>query len=271
MLNMVKNWCKKHTFTPIKILIKMIKKLSYLLLLIGCLTITSCASRKNIVYFQGEAELNTVYENNVPKIRPYDMLTIMVSAADMKATEPFNQTSVYQLSGGTEGFKNTYTVAEDGSIDFPVIGKVQLGGLTRNESILVLKNLLDPYIVNPGVNIHFTNFKISVIGEVASPGTFTLPNERVTILEAIALAGDLTIQGKRNNVMVIRESEGIKETYTVDLTSKEILDSPVYYLSQNDVVYVEPNKSKMQSSVFNYSLIISVAGIIISVISVLSK
>lgn len=250
----------------------MIKKLSYLLLLIGCLTITSCASRKNIVYFQGEAELNTVYENNVPKIRPYDMLTIMVSAADMKATEPFNQTSIYQMRAGTgETYQNVYTVAEDGSIDFPVVGKVQLGGLTRNESILVLKNLLDPYIVNPGVNIHFTNFKISVIGEVASPGTFTLPNERVTILEAIALAGDLTIQGKRNNVMVIRESDGIKETYTVDLTSKEILDSPVYYLSQNDVVYVEPNKSKMQSSVFNYSLIISVAGIIISVISVLSK
>lgn len=250
----------------------MIKKLPYLLLILMGMTMISCASRKDIVYFQGDAQLNTIYENSVPKIRPYDMLTIMVSAADMKATEPFNQTSVYQMRGGmNDTYQNIYTVAEDGTIDFPVVGKVQLGGLTRNESILVLKDLLDPYIVNPGVNIHFTNFKISVIGEVANPGTFTLPNERVTLLEAIALAGDLTIQGKRTNVMVIREADGVKKTYSVDLTSKEILDSPVYYLSQNDVVYVEPNRAKMQSSVFNYSLIISMAGIIISVISVLSK
>src|SRR5690606_918055 len=167
--------------------------------------------------------------------------------------------------------KKVYKIPVGGTIVFAFVVKVHISGLKRNESILVLKDLLYPYIVNPGVNIHFTNFKISVIGEVASPGTFTLPNERVTLLEAIALAGDLTIQGKRSNIMVIREADGVKKTYSVDLTSKEILDSPVYYLSQNDVVYVEPNKAKMQSSVFNYSLIISVAGIIISVISVLSK
>ena len=233
---------------------------------------TSCASKKDMIYFQGEAELHTIYEKAVPKIRPFDMLAITVSAADMKATEPFNQVSVYQMrAGANETFQNLYTVGEDGSIDYPVIGKIQLGGLTRTEAIAFLKTRLNNYIVNPGVNINFTNFKVSVIGEVNKPGTFTLPNERITLLEAIALAGDLGIQGKRNNVTVIREQDGVKKTYTVDLTSKEALNSPVYYLAQNDVVYVEPNQSKIQSSVVNYSLFVSVAGIIISVIAVLAR
>lgn len=245
-------------------------------LLIGSLFIliflSSCASRKDLVYFQGDAVLNTIYDTSVPKIRSYDMITIIISAADMKATEPFNQTSVYQMrSASNESFQNVYTVAEDGTIDYPVIGKVKLAGLTRNQAISLLKQKLDPYIINPGVNIHFTNFKVSVIGEVNKPGTFTLPNERITLLEALALAGDMSIQGKRNNVTVIREQDGEKKIYNIDLTSKEALNSPVYYLAQNDVVYVEPNKSKIQSSVVNYSLFISVAGIIISVLSVLSR
>lgn len=245
--------------------------------LLGLLALTtfflnSCASKKDMIYFQGEAELHTIYEKAVPKIRPFDMLAITVSAADMKATEPFNQVSVYQMrAGANETFQNLYTVGEDGSIDYPVIGKIQLGGLTRTEAIAYVKTRLNNYIVNPGVNINFTNFKVSVIGEVNKPGTFTLPNERITLLEAIALAGDLGIQGKRSNVTVIREQDGVKKTYTVDLTSKEALNSPVYYLAQNDVVYVEPNQSKIQSSVVNYSLFVSVAGIIISVIAVLAR
>lgn len=148
---------------------------------------------------------------------------------------------------------------------------MQLNGLTRTQAIELFKQKLQPYIVNPGVNINYVNFKVSVIGEVSKPGAYTLPNERLTILEALALAGDLTIQGVRENVMVIREIDGVKTTYRIDLTKREALDSPVYYLAQNDVVYVQPNQSKMQSSVVNYTVFISIAGIIISVLSVLSR
>lgn len=237
------------------------------------LFLSSCASKKDTVYLQDTVLLNNVYEKSVPKIRPNDMLAISVSAANMRATEHFNQTSIYKMrsTNTTEPAQNVFTVSDAGTIDFPVLGEVYVNGLTRNEAIILFKQKLDGYIVDPGVNINFVNFKISVIGEVNKPGTFTLPNERITILEAIALSGDLTIQGKRNNVMVIREENGVKQTFTVDLTSKEALNSPVYYLAQNDVIYVEPNKSKIQSSVVNYSLFVSLAGIIISVIAVLSK
>lgn len=250
----------------------MMKPIKIILLLLITVVTTSCASKKKIVYFQGDAVLNTSYEKSVPKIGANDMLAISISAADVKATEPFNQASVYQMRNNTnEIAQNVYTVSEAGTIDFPVLGELKLSGLTRYEAIAFFKTKLNDYIVNPGVNISFTNFKISVIGEVNNPGSFTLPNERITILEALALAGDLSIQGKRNNVMVIRETNAQKTTYFIDLTSKEALNSPVYYLAQNDVVYVEPNQSKIQSSVVNYSLFISVAGIIISVIAVLSR
>lgn len=238
-----------------------------ILLVIVAVFISSCASKKNLVYFQGDELLETIYEKSVPKIRPSDMLAISVSAADMKATAPFNQVG----AANSEVTQNVYTVSEKGTINYPIIGEIQVGGLTRNQAINLFIEKLDPYIVNPGVNINFKNFKVSVIGEVNKPGVFTLPNERITLLEALALAGDLSIQGKRENIMVIRELDGEKTIHTVDLTSKQVLDSPVYYLAQNDVVYVEPNKSRIQSSVVNYSLFVSVAGIIISVIAVIAK
>lgn len=248
-----------------------VKPLLLLVMILGL--ITSCASRKDLVYFQGETDLNTVYEQSTPKIRPNDMLSISISATDMRATEPFNQNNVYKMrqTSNDEQAQNVFTVSEQGTIDFPVLGEVYVNGLTRNQAIQLFKQKLEPYIVNPGVNINFVNFKVSVIGEVNKPGTFTLPTERITVLEALALSGDLTIQGKRNNVMVIRETNGEKKTYTIDLTSKEALNSPVYYLAQNDVIYVEPNKSRVQSSVVNYSIFVSIAGIIISVIAVLSR
>ena len=203
------------------------------------------------------------------------MLAISVSAADIKATEPFNQQSVYQVNSGVQNnpYAKVYTVDENGYINYPLIGNVKVGGLTRTEAENELKAKISKYIVNPGVNINFTNFRISVLGEVAKPGNFTIPSERVSILDALGMAGDLTINGVRNNIMVIREQNGQKQTYNVDLTSKEILNSPVYYLAQNDVIYVEPNNAKISSSKFtpNYSLWISVAGVIISVIAVISK
>ena len=234
----------------------------------------SCANRQELVYFQGNDQetLNTIYEQQIPKIQVNDILAIGVSAADVRATEPFNQSNVYQTRQSQDGtFRTTYTVDQNGFIDFPVLGKVKLAGLTRTQAIDELRNKLAQYIKDPGVNLTFQNFRISVLGEVQKPGSFTLPNERVSILEAISMAGDLTIQGVRKNIMVIREHDGVKETHRIDLTSRDALDSPVYYLAQNDVVYVEPNKTKMQSSVLNYTVFVSIAGVIISVIAVLSR
>ncbi len=250
-------------------------KIFNLLIVIVILTISSCASRKELIYFQGDQQSTTKYEEFIPKIQSSDMLAISVSAADIKATEPFNQQSVYQVNSGMQNnpYAKNYTVDENGYINYPLIGNVKVGGLTRTEAENELKSKISKYIVNPGVNINFTNFRISVLGEVAKPGNFTIPNERVSILDALGMAGDLTINGVRKNIMVIREQNGQKQTYNVDLTSKEILNSPVYYLAQNDVVYVEPNNAKISSSKFtpNYSLWISVAGVIISVIAVISK
>lgn len=250
--------------------------ISKFLIIIATLIISSCASKKEMIYFQGNQEATTKFEEFIPKIQSFDRLAISISAADVRATDPFNQQNVYQ--GGTANINSnpyvkTYTVDENGFINYPILGLVKLGGLTRSEAENKLKEELSKYIANPGVNINYTNFRISVLGEVKNPGYFSIPNDRVTILEALGMAGDLTVYGVRKNIMVIREQNGEKKTYTVDLTSKDILNSPVYYLAQNDVVYVEPNGAKVSSSKFtpNYSLLISVAGVIISVIAVISK
>ncbi|MGV0947422.1 polysaccharide biosynthesis/export family protein [Empedobacter falsenii] len=250
-------------------------KIFNLLIVIVILTISSCASKKELVYLSGDQQSTTNFEQYIPKIQSSDILAISVSAADIKATEPFNQQSIYQVNSGMQNnpYAKVYTVDENGYINYPLIGNVKVGGLTRTEAENELKSKISKYIVNPGVNINFTNFRITVLGEVAKPGNFSIPNERVSILDALGMAGDLTINGVRKNIMVIREQNGQKQTYNVDLTSKEILNSPVYYLAQNDVVYVEPNNAKISSSKFtpNYSLWISVAGVIISVIAVISK
>lgn len=248
----------------------MIKKLPYLLLLIGCLVISSCASKKEMIYFQGDAASTTLYEQAVPKIQLNDMLIVNVSSANMKAAEAFSSGETSRSMSNPTAAPNVYTVNDDGSIELPLAGKVRVAGLTRTQAVDIIKERLKPFIIDAGVNVSYANFKVSVIGEVASPGTFTLASDRITILEAVALAGDLTIQGKRQNVLVIREADGQKNTFSVDLTTKEVLDSPVYYLAQNDVVYVEPNNAKIQSSVINYTAFLSVASIIISLITVLT-
>lgn len=238
--------------------------------------ITSCGSRKEIVYFQNQEQLTTSFEQYIPKIQPTDQLAIVISAADVAAVAPFNQMSTIQTTANSSTispYSPTYTVDENGNISLPMVGNVQLAGLTRSQAIETIKNKVSKYVVNPGVNVNFVNFRISVLGEVTRPGSFIVPTERITLLDALGMAGDLTIKGKRENVTVIRESNGVKERYNVDLTSESALNSPVYYLAQNDVVYVEPNSAQVSASKFtpNYSLWISMAGVIISVISVLTR
>jgi polysaccharide export outer membrane protein len=250
-----------------------------LVILTGVLMIfSSCGSRKSMVYFQPDSTLiNTVYEQYVPKIQKNDILTIVITAADPKVTAPFNPLSTMTTSNMTQGvdmaLRPTYTVDENGDINLPMLGKIHIEGLTRLEAIEKLRVALNPYIKDPGVNMNFNNFRVSVLGEVARPGSFIMPTERITILEALGMAGDLTIRGVRENVTLIREVDGNKTIHRLDLTKQETLNSPYYYLAQNDVIYVEPNKSQINNSKLgaNTNIIISIAGLLITVISVLTR
>jgi len=238
---------------------------------------TSCASKKDLIYFQPDSTaLNVNYELNAPKIQPGDILAISVVADDLRATAPFNQISPYNSSGtiqDTNPFIPTYSVDFDGNIDFPKIGRIKLEGKTRPEAIDVLKREVSKYIVDPGISLEIRNFKVTVLGEVMRPGSYKIDNDRITLLEAIGLAGDLTINGVRKNVLVIREQNGQKTEYRVDLTKRDALNSPVYYLSQNDVVYVEPNGARVQSSKYtqNTSIFVSIASLIITIVAVVVR
>jgi len=185
-------------------------------------------------------------------------LTITVSTVNPEASAPYNlivrpvlnSTSSNIASSG--GSLQTYLVDNDGTIDFPVLGSLQVGGLSKAECEKMIHDKLQPYLnadENPVVTVRMSNYKISVLGEVTRPGVFTVSNEKINILEALAQAGDLTIYGVRDRVKLIRESAtGKKEVVTINLNDAEIINSPYYYLQQNDVVYVEPNKVKARNS-----------------------
>lgn len=252
--------------------------LTFILVIIVLGMFSSCGSRRNMVYLQPDSiQINTIYEQYIPKIQSNDILTIVVTAADPKVTAPFNPLSTMMSTNLTQqtdlALRPTYTVNEKGNISFPILGEVQLAGLTRTQAIEKLRTDLSQYIKDPGVNINFNNFRVSVLGEVARPGSFIMPTERVTILEALSMAGDLTIRGIRENVLLIREVDGQKTMHRLDLTQQKTLNSPYYYLAQNDVIYVEPNKAQINNSKLgsNTNVIISIAGLLITVISVLTR
>lgn len=238
---------------------------------------TSCASRQDLIYLQPSDSVSTdhLYEKYKPKIQEEDLISIVISAADLKATLPFNQQHPYQVNAAATQdmtFKPTYLVSQEGEIDFPVLGKIKIGGLSRLEATELLRTKLKAYIVDPGVNLTFANFRVTVLGEVKQPGSYTLPQERVTIFDALGLAGDMTIRGVRTNVTVLREKNGQKTTARIDLTSTDILNSPYYYLSQNDVVYVEPNNAQVRGSSLgaNTNVLISISSVVISILTLVA-
>lgn len=242
------------------------------------LLLSSCGSRKNMVYLQNDStQINTLYDQFVPKIQVNDILTIAVTAADPKVTVPFNPASSMSNNNMTQSvdmaLRPTYTVDSKGYILLPILGKVHVLGLTRLQAIEKIRAQLSLYIKDPGVNMNFNNFRVSVLGEVVRPGSFIMPTERVTILEALSMAGDLTIRGVRENVMVIREVDGQKSMHRLDLTKQSTLNSPYYYLAQNDVIYVEPNKAQINNSKLgaNTNIIISISSLVITVISILTR
>jgi polysaccharide export outer membrane protein len=240
---------------------------------------TSCVSKKEIVYFQNdEIDQSKVSNSYRTIIKPDDLLQITITSQDIEAVRPFNLSAVTYSTSSNSAIgvaqQQTYLVDTNGEIEFPVLGKLKIGGLSRNEVINFLKNKLSPdYIKEPNINIRIANYKISVMGDVRKPGSYNIPNERITILDALALAGDINISGQRNNILIIREENNKKVEYRVDLRSKDVLTSPVYYLQQNDVVYVEPNYARIQSASSNSStsLFISITGLIITIVSLLTR
>lgn len=255
-----------------------ILKTIFFSLLLGCMF--SCTTPKKIVYFQNSTNLESIPSiNNIsPKYVAGDMLSIKVSAIDNEAARPFNlgenSSSISNSDTNTEtsANKSIYILDSEGNIEFPVLGKLAILGLNRVEVQEMIKGKLKSYINKPIVSVLLKNFKITILGEVNSPGSYSIPNERITIIEAIGLARDLNIKGKRENITVIRETDSTKTYHKIDLTSKAFFDSPVYYLAQNDVIYVEPNKAQKKASKNNnftrvLAAVSSVLSIVLSVIA----
>lgn len=225
-------------------------KYNILYILIPVIFLSSCAKR-NLVYFSdiptGSNFSTTIPEVIEPRIQPDDLLNITVTSLSPESNLLFNA-GVLNADGnrlnGTEKLNEGYLVDKNGEVNFPVLGKVKLSGLTKPEAIDEMTFRIREYVKNPIVNIRFMNFKITVIGEVNRPASFTVPTEKINILEALGLAGDMTAYGKRENVLVIREKDGIRSATRINLNDKNILASPQYYLQQNDVIYVEPTKMK---------------------------
>jgi polysaccharide export outer membrane protein len=251
----------------------------YGVFLILGLQFSACVSKKDIVYFQKDAIDQAKVSNSYRTIiKPDDLLLITITARDAEAVKPFNLSAVTYSTSSNSAIgvaqQQRYLVDSNGEIDFPILGKLKVGGLNRPEVVALLVGKLSPdYIKKPNININIANYKVSVFGGVRAPGSYTIPNERLTILEAISLAGDLNISGKRENILVIREEDNKKNKYTIDLTSNDIFTSPVYYLQQNDVVYVEQNYASIQSasSNSNTSLFLSMSGILIGILAIITR
>ena len=260
----------------------MVKKFGLLFLI--ALSLSSCVSSEKIHYFQG-APLGDnpagSATNFQTKLRSDDLLMIVVSAPDPMAAAPFNLSpvgisainlSTIDNATGQQRFQS-YLIDSEGNIEFPVLGTVTLGGLTRAEAMEKLVAGIKKYIDKPIVNLRIMNYKVTVEGEVLRPGTYNIISERITIPEALGMASDMTIYGDRKEVMVIRDINGVKTFNTVDMTSASVVNSPYYYLSQNDVVYVKPNNTRVNSSAVgpNTSLIISAVSLLITTIALLTR
>ncbi len=210
-------------------------------------------------------------------ILPKDLLTITVITTDPEAARPFNLTSPTYVTGGSELIAQpalqAYLVDNEGQIDFPIVGKIALKGLTKVEAETKIEELLKAYLKEePVVTVNFQNYKISVVGEVKAPATFNIPNQKINIFEALAMAGDMTIYGRRDNVKIIREdADGKRNIFTINLNNAEVVNSPYYYLQQNDVVYVEPNSVVAQNSQIGpmTNLWVSASSVLVSIASLL--
>ena len=260
------------------------KSFNLALVAFSLLLLMSCSSSKNVAYIQNSDTVDfsrseVLYD---ARIMPKDILMITVNTVNPEASAPFNLVVSASLRSGTgnQGMSSnralqTYLVDNDGCIEFPVVGRLKVGGLTKSECEQLIHDKIRRFLnaeETPIVTVRMSNYKISVLGEVSRPGMFTVGNEKINIFEALAQAGDLTIYGVRDNVKLIREDEnGQKNVYTLNLNDAEIINSPYYYLQQNDIIYVETNKVKSRNSGIGQStsLWLTTTSILISLSSLL--
>lgn len=229
----------------------LMKKIYILFFLFTVLFLGGCTTSKEIVYFQDIDEVNlknltTEYEASIKKD---DLLSIIVSGPDKTVIQPYNLTlgELTSTSGSTDPERSTlgYLVGPDGCINFPILGKIKVEGMTRSKLINFLTQEIGKDVKDPIVYVSFKNYKITVLGEVRSPGTYTIDSEKINILQALGKAGDLLITAKRDDIILMRELNGKQTHIRIDLRSSAILESPFFYLQQNDVLYVPPSASRV--------------------------
>lgn len=252
------------------------------------LAMSSCVTQKRMTYMREvTAETaDSINKHFVPSaevtIKPADAITIFVSALDQEAVAPYNLPTVAFNDPTTTQVKTTpmlmtYRVNEEGDIEMPVLGKLHVAGLVRAEVEELIKTALEKQVLNPMVQVNLVSAKVSVLGEVARPGTVGISNGRLTVLEALAAVGDMTPYGRRDNVLVSREVDGKMEFARIDMTSPDLLTSPYYYLQQNDVIYVSPNKVRAINSanvslwLSTVSTLASAATVIVTILNVSQK
>lgn len=250
--------------------------------------LSSCTSKKKLDYLQNieSVALEASMKNAKSTIQPNDKLVILVTAKDMDVVKPFNQNfssgQILQYSipsnnaptqSQTSTSGPTYMVDSQGNIEFPVIGKINTENKTTEELRDILKKEISKYVLNPQVSVKNTNYKVTVLGEVNRPGTYYIPDAQTTLLGAIGLAGDLTIYGKRNDILVLRNIDGVITKERIDLSKADFINSPYFYLKQNDVIIVSPNETKQKSARLdpNAGIYISVASIVVTILALIFK
>ena len=250
-------------------------KINKTVFLVALLFLASCASKKDVYYFQDIA--NSAQESSFKflNIQPGDILDIQIKALNPESVLIFQRQSVMtqqQVQLQNRAIDG-YLVGEDGSINLPFVGSVNTTEQSTNSLAIHIQEALSPFIKNPSVNIRLLNFRISVLGEVARPGTFTVLEERISIPQALGLAGDLTINGDRNHVLLIRSQDGQKVNQVIDLTKSDFLQSDFYFLKQNDIIYVRPNNARVKSSglVGNASTLVSILSLAVSLFIVITR
>lgn len=237
--------------------------------------ITSCASKKDLYYLQDIDQMNINNSFEFLDIQPGDILDIQIKALNPESVLVFQRQSALTPQQGQLQNRviDGYLVGEDGTISLPLIGSINTTNKNTQTLALDLQEKLSPYIKSPSVNIRLLNFRVSILGEVNKPGTFTVLEERISVLQALGLAGDLTINGNRNNITLIRNENGQTENYNIDLTKSDFMQSPYFFLKQNDIIYVQPNTARVKSSglVGNTSTLVSILSLAVSLFIVITR